>query len=1582
MNESYPLDQHSELEIAIIGLAGRFPKANNITEFWQNLCNGVEAISFFSEQELVSAGISTNLLKHPNYVKANGALENIDLFDAGFFGFNPREAQILDPQQRLFLECAWEALEDAGYNAETFKGRIGVYAGISISSYLFNLYSNPDIIQLVGPFQAILSNDKDFLATRVSYKFNLKGPSVNIQTSCSTSLVTVHLACQSLLNGECDMALVGGVSIAANQKTGYLYQDGGIYSPDGHCRAFDAKAKGTVAGNGLGIVVLKRLVDAIDDKDHIYAVIKGSAVNNDGAVKVGYTAPSIDGQAEVISEAQAMARVDANTITYIETHGTGTPLGDPIEIAALTQAFRASTDACGFCALGAVKTNVGHLDAAAGITGLIKAVLMLYHKQIPPSLNFTEANPQIDFANSPFYVNTRLSDWSIGNTPRRAGVSSFGMGGTNAHVVLEEFIPTKENRQWKPVHILVLSAKTRSALDKAIANLATHLNEHPQLEIANVAYTLQVGRKPFSHRCMLICHNVEEAVSTLVGKTTNKFFSRVQETTDRPVVFMFTGQGSQYVNMGQELYQTEPIFRDQIDFCSQYLEHYLKLDLRTLLYPINASEEDYKYIKTCLNQTSITQPALFVIEYALAKLWMQWGIKPYAMIGHSIGEYVAACLAGVFSLEDALKLVALRGRLMQDLPPGDMLAVPLSETDLQHALNDNLSLAAVNGPTLCVVSGVTDSVRQLEYQLIKQGIECRPLITSHAFHSQMVEPILDRFNEQVKAINLASPQIPYISNLTGSWISESQVTDSNYWVRHLRETVRFAEGIQELLKEKDIILLEVGPGQTLSSLAKLQTDREQVIFSSLPHTHDKQSESEFLHTTLGKLWLAGAPVNWSKYQANNNCCRLSLPTYPFERQHYWIERQRHTSATRGGITSLRKKDNITEWFYIPSRKLTLPLRPIRPGTLDQRSNWLIFLDGSEFAAKLATRLEQEGQQVVMVKIGTQFSYNYEGIYTINPQQPEDYYAILRELSKSGKQPHKIIHCWTLFPSEEITQREDFFYKCQQLGCYSLLFLVQALAKQATTDEIQLEIISNDLFGWEGSICPEKTTLLGPCKVIPQEYQNIICRTIDIIFSDIATSQSIRLIDHLINEICTKTFDPVVAYRGNQRWVQTFEPVSITHDAQPVIELRMRGVYLITGGLGDVGFLIAEHLAKTYQSRLVLIGRSKLPPREEWQQWLFDHNEQNRINRKIERLQRLEKLGAEVLVISADVAIEEQMSLAIAQAYQHFGQLNGVLHAAVTKDSSISSLIPEVNYQACEAQFRPKVYGLYVLERVLRGREIDFCLLFSSNAAILGGIGFTVYSAANLFMDAFAINISKTGGIPWISANWDGWLPPDEAKPSRALHTSIEQYSMTVEESLDAFERVIAAAPTGQIVVSTGDLFARHNLWIRRNTLTEKESIEKNSTLPTLHSRPVLDTIYLASRNELEQTIANLWQELLGIEQIGINDNFFELGGNSLLATQVISRIHKIFQVELPLRKYFEASTVAELAEKISPLLSTKQLSLTSNITPVSRDRRLPLSYAQQRLWVIEQLGPGSGAYNIATGLRLNGNVDITALIRS
>ena len=841
--------------IAIIGMAGKFPGAPNLEAYWQNLRNGVESITHFSEHELeVSPAISSN----PQYVRARGIMKDVEMFDAEFFGINPREAEYTDPQHRLLLETAWEALENAGYDSERFAGSIGVFAGCSANTYLLcNLASHPDFLseylsfQQVGAHPSMLGNDKDFVATRIAYKMNLRGPSIAVQSACSTSLVAICQAAQNLLTFQCDIALAGGASVTFPQKRGYVAEEGSLASSDGRCRPFDAAAGGTVFGDGVGLVVLKRADEAIRDGDHIHAVIRGFAVNNDGSTKVSYMAPSVDGQAEAVATAQALAGIDVSTIRYVEAHGTGTSLGDPIEVAALTKAFRAGTPEKQFCALSAVKGNIGHLEAASGVAGLIKAILALEHGEIPPTLHYSAPNPRIDFAASPFYVASKLLAWPASEIPRRAGVSSFGVGGTNAHVVLEEAPSVTATSSSAQPQLFVLSAKTPVALDEATKRLADHVRANPGLSCADIANTLQAGRRVFRHRRAWVGRTTEEIVELLGQPKSSKIFSADTRNQKGSVAFLFPGQGAQQVDMGRELYETHPLFRAQVDLCCEKLAPEMGLDLRDVLYPADANKAE---AQDRLMQTSLTQPALFVVEYAMAQVWLSLGVRPQVMIGHSLGEYVAAVLADIFTLDDALHLLAVRGRLIQSMPSGTMLAVVLPEEEVRPLLTGDLNLAAVNGPKLCVVSGPDAAVAAFREKLSGERKVSRELKTSHAFHSAMMDPILAEFEAEVRRVPRNKPQIAIVSSLYGRLATDEEWIDPAYWSAQLRHTVRFTDAVGTLLNQPTLALLEVGPGQTLTTLARQNPAKQpgQATIHSSPRSGSETEGIDFRRgTALG-----------------------------------------------------------------------------------------------------------------------------------------------------------------------------------------------------------------------------------------------------------------------------------------------------------------------------------------------------------------------------------------------------------------------------------------------------------------------------------------------------------------------------------------------------------------------------------------------------------------------------------------------------------------------------------------------------------------------------------------------------------
>lgn len=1340
--------------IAIVGMAGRFPGARNTQEFWRNLRDGLESIQDLGDADLINAGALKEEIANPNYVKRAAILDDVSLFDAPFFGFSPRDAAILDPQHRHFLECSWEALESAAHPPQSFPGSIGVFAGSGMNSYLIhNLLANRKLLESAGMFQLKQTgNDKDVLSTRVSYQLDLRGPSVNIQTACSTSLVAVHMACQSLLNFECDMALAGGVTIEVPHGLGYLYREGEILSRDGHCRPFDASSSGTVFSSGLGIVVLRRLEDALADGDHIHAVILGSAINNDGARKVGYLAPSVEGQAEVITEALDFAGVKADSISYVETHGTGTLVGDPIEVRALTQAFRKSTERTGYCAIGSLKSNVGHLDAAAGVSGLIKTVLALENKKLPASLHFQQPNPFIEFKDSPFFVNRKLADWPEEGNARRACVTALGIGGTNAHVVLEEAPPVRISPSSKPFHLLTVSAKSEPAADQAVANLSKYLQDHPELPLSDVAYTCQIGRSAFAHRrAMVVGPDPNSRLNGTALDRKQVASGVVGHDAPKPV-FMFSGQGSQYVGMGRDLYLHEPVFRQALDHCAQLLVEPLNVDLRDILYPTPGTESA---AAEKLNQTWLTQPALFSFEYSLAQWWISLGVTPVAMVGHSIGEYVAACLAGVFSLADGLAIAAVRGRLMHKMPTGSMLAVLLPPQELRF--DSKVSLAAVNAPKHSVVSGPADAIAVLEQELTQQSVTTRRLYTSHAFHSAMMDPILEEFERYLQGIPLAPPMIPYLSNVSGTWIDAKQATDPAYWARHLRQTVFFSDCVDKLVSTPNRILLEVGPGNTLASLALQQAGSAVQALPSVPHPRDKSPDLRCALQTLGQMWTCGVVVDWSKLHTPGSARRVPLPTYPFQRMKHWIDPDRVPLRSQNSVLS-ETNSGEQSTIHLYSRGWT-PV-PLEQTELQEPCGWIVFKDTLGIGAQIIAKLEADRQGVVEVTVGDRFRRTGKHSYALRAGNRADYDALFSEIFQSGAAPRKLIHLWSMVASTKNCPLEDMLDR----SFFSPLYLAQALAAKDQGD-CEIAFVSNHLQQVmdEPIHHPERAVLQGPARTITREFPGILCFSIDI---ETEAKRTKAAATGILAEMISPQHSLAVALRGSQRFVETLQPLELAHDSIHH-RLPVRGVYLITGGLGGLGLVIAEHLARDFHARLILVSRSSLPPEEQWESAVSDTSESSfnlteGIKRTLRKLIEIRAIAGGLMVVSADVTKAEDMHKAVAVARQRFGEINGVFHAAGVLDDAPLLL---KDRETTTRVLVPKVRGTLVLEEVLRDVPLSCFVLFSSVSSIYPLAGQIDYAAGNAFLDAFAQH--RKG--PFTVINWGAWQEVGMAARSNARH---------------------------------------------------------------------------------------------------------------------------------------------------------------------------------------------------------------------
>lgn len=1363
-------------DIAIIGMSAKFPGAGNVEEFWDVLREGRETVSFFQAQELTDLGMEKEQIENPDFVRAKGIIDDLEYFDAAFFEYSSKEAEMMDPQIRMFHECAWKALEDSGCNPLEYKGRIGVFAG-SAHNQNWTLKIFNEIDDVGGQIEKLALTDKDFLSTRVSYKLNLRGPSINVQTACSTSLVAVHLACRSIINGECDMALAGGVSVMLPQKGGYMYSEGMILPPDGRCRAFDADAAGTLFADGVGIVVLKQLEAAIADGDTIHAVIKGSAVNNDGVSKVGYTAPGIQGQKDVIMAAHRSAGVEPETITYVETHGTGTKIGDTVEFEALKAAF--ATDKRGYCAIGSLKTNMGHLDAAAGVGGLIKTVLALKNKQIPPSMNFQAPNPDIDFIDSPFYVNTELREWerisgvTMGKSclPLRAGVSSFGIGGTNAHLILEEApaVSNEELCQDPPgYNIITLSARTRSDLERATDNLAVFLDRHPEIALEDVAYTLQTGRKHFKYRRTVVSREAKTAAELL--RNENIFTGTSRDINE--VVFILPDHSCWYENMCRELYYEEPKFSKEMDNCFDELKAITGYEIKEVSPLIGT----------------------FIIEYSFAKFLINCGIIPTLYTGDGIGKYVVACLTGLLPLKDAI-----------------LSAWEWSRTGINP------------------INGI-----------------------------------------------------------------ETEVESSKYWFKGLNDGSRAA-------------FVEIGTGlyyRTLLSQQDNGADRD-IAVNVIRSEMEEGSDVAFLLEKIGLLWCSGVKVGWKQYYTGRNRRHISLPTYPFRGQSYPVEGYdfKKAAAIQEKTGKLHKESDMDKWFYAPTWKtLRLPAGRILKET--EKKTWLVFTDMSGIGSALAEKLREIGHEVLTVKQGTEFEKAEDGLFTINPGKNDDYEALFKELNTAQKVPQGIIHLWNIGSEENLELNLDRSF-------YSLIYIAQAIGKQCASSKIDIFVLSSNMQAIIGEdvIYPLKSILLGPCKVIPKEYSNLTCRSIDIV----PTHEQEELIGQLLCEFSAEVNENIVAYRHNKRFVEDYEPIVLKKTTLMPEKLKENGVYLITGGTGGIGLVLAEYMAQIPNIKLVLTGRSAFPEKDKWEQWSKEHGLNDKVSKIIQKVRVLEQMGAEVLILSAEVSDLNQMQNAVSQVESRFGKINGVIHAAGIPGDGVIQLKTR---EMVEKVFSPKVKGTLVLDAIFKERNLDFLVIFSSISSVFGELGQVDYVAANSFIDSYARSATlRNNNTFTLGISWDTWIETGMvlkafSKMKEGMAAFFKE-GITCAEGMDCFGRLLQTNES-QVVISTKDLKKQMKLISQDiNAENVKNLLDSGRKYP----RPELSSDYAAPSNETEHRISLIWEDIFRIDKVGVHDNFYELGGDSLIALSLVAELQKHFTVNIT--DIYNYPSVSALTNKIA-----------------------------------------------------------------
>jgi len=1467
------MQQYNGLEIAVIGISAQFPGSPDYRRFWHNLAEGRELLYTFSDEDLKERGVPANVIQDPRFVKTVGVVDNKDCFDAAFFGYTPEEALLMDPQIRHFHEHCWKALEDAGYTALIEKNKIGLFAGASVNDN-WKLYAYGRSAETaIDPYLQRILMTQSFIATMVAYKLNLRGPAYYVDTACSTSLAAVHLACRSLLTRDCSIALAGGVCLGSAKAKGYLYQEGMISSRDGHCRTFDAGSSGTAVGEGTGVIVLKRLSEAIKDRDHIYAVIRATAANNDGNHKVGYTAPSVNGQADCITAAQKLAGIESRTIGYIEAHGTATRLGDPIEIKALNEAFGRTTDK--FCAIGSVKTNIGHLDAAAGIAGLIKVALALKNKQIPASLHFDEPNPEIEFDAGPFYVNTTLKDWRRkNNTPLRAGISSFGIGGTNVHAVLEEAPVTEEEPGARLYKLLTISARTGDSVARYLDDLRTFLAGQPALNMADLSYTLQAGRKHFAYRKSIVYRDREELIQLLDAMKTNGQVEKCQER-EYTIVFSFPGQGAQYENMTKDLYTGDPLFREEMDKGFDLLQQLTGKDLREVVFPETPGG-------LAIDETRYTQPLLFLVEYSLARLLMAMGITPGYMIGHSIGEYTAACISGVFSFEDALRLVVKRGELMDSLPSGAMLSIAAAAEEVQAFLDENISLAVINGPGQVVLSGDDASVDALKIRLDQAGIPFVTLHTSHAFHCRMQDPILEDFRKELNKVSFHKPVIPFLSNLTGDIIREEQACSPDYWVSQLRHTVRFSPAIQTILtRVKDPFFIEVGPGHSLTSLLKQHPQKmgnPPLSLNLIRGIREKEDDVRYFTGRIGQLWARGIQIDWHRYYDREKRRRIPLPTYSFDPVRYPAEVDPFQTGAVAAAMTTGAGRQLQDCVYYPFWKRTAPAS--RDTTTDKKGI-LFFSFDKHFSGALKTALMEK-------------THTWIEVYPDEGYEADHFHRLAKKIKDHNITD--IIYAWPV-GVDPLRLALDTSNREINLLYFGLQNIIQALLKEQLLQDKNLFVLTDALHRVNGTETGAyaQSFALGLVNVLSQEH-GIQCCNIDLDLREPVED----LTRQLANEIDRRQREKrMVAFRLGHRWVRDYQKNNLPVGKEKTL-LRNGEVYLITGGLGNVGFVLAKYLVKTYGAKVILIGRSAI--------------EGNDAGRLTARLDHLKSLQGEARYYQVDVTDTDGLHRVVEEVEEALGPIKGIVHAAGIVDSEFFSLIEDMTPEKALTMFAPKVKGIEAIYEVFKHRRPDFVWMTSSLSTELGGLGYSAYSSANLYMEHFVA--ARSGEL----SNWKciGLGEMIFSDGPGLTHTE----ALTPAEITTLFEWSLVN-DTLTMLESKRELAERMHEAYTSHQQALPKTAETAAVAATAgrRERPSLATSYAEPRTDTEMKLKAAFENLLNIEDIGINDNFFELGGDSLKGMMLLKRIRNEFSINLSLADFFKRQTIQQLAYYIDEVES-------------------------------------------------------------
>jgi acyl transferase domain-containing protein/NAD(P)-dependent dehydrogenase (short-subunit alcohol dehydrogenase family)/acyl carrier protein len=1454
-------------DIAVIGISCKFSKSENTDQLWENLKNGNEIIQFYTDKELINLGMDKKILKDENFIKIKTTLDNSNCFDYPFFNYTQEEANLMDPQIRILHEQVWLALEDSGYNPLKYQNKIGLYLTAS-DNFNWIAHSLLSESKTIDPFFLSQISNKNFISSLISYNLNLRGPSVFIDTACSSSLTAIHLATRSLLLRECTLAIAGGIEMKTTSDKGYFYKEGMINSKDGHCKTFDVESSGMVESEGGAVVVLKRLEDAIRDHDNIYAIIRSSAVNNDGKRKVGYTAPSIVGQSECIDLAHSIAKTPYNTISFIEAHGTATQLGDAIEIEALNKAFNYDTSYK--CAIGSIKTNAGHLGKAAGIAGFIKTVLSLKNKMIVPSLHFKTPNKTINFDGGPFYVNSDLQTWPLkGNLPLRAGVSSFGIGGTNVHVVLEEYIKKSEKQHFsRPFQLVLFSAKSERALNGYGIKLSEFIEKKP-FNLADLAYTLKVGRAEFSNKRFIVTENKQDLLRQLRNDSFKQFNLEIK---NKDLVFIFPGQGTQYFKMGRQLYLQEVDFRVVMDEGFEILKKHTGIDYSEVI----GYKDDLMIDEHLIDETQYTQPLLFLVEFALASVLMKWNIKPSYMIGHSLGEYVAATIAGVFTFEDALKLVIKRSELMSEVQNGSMISINATRTQIQKLRCFNLSIAAVNSENSIVLSGHNDDVEDFMKILDLNKIPFIKLKTSHGFHSFMMDGILDRYEKELETVQLNKPKLSIISNLTSKLILDEEAISPKYWVKHLRETVNFKDGVDFIFKNTNPIIIEVGPGKMGLTLCKQnsQYNSQFPMIQLLKSDKELVDDNQKFTNAIGEIWAQNIAIDWEKYYFWETRTRMSIPTYSFDR--YELDFIVDPFRFKEVENNLFREKSIEDWFYTVNWKKNLLLKYGKTEVKHQK--YLIFAEETNFVNKLIEKLELEGNSVVQVKKGDNFIEENKQSFVVNPKIPVDFIHLFKCLEEQKIIFEQIVFAWSFKGNDQDT-----------LLCIFEIFnnICRYLIENYSNYKTKITLLGD----YKDSFFDEEQDILMMSSmkqlyVCSQENPNIFSCSLDIdkeIFD-------YNLLVRVIEEFQYNYSNTSVALRYKNRWGKFLDKVAVNEKSTNTY-LKKNKRYLIIGGLGRIGKVLSNYLGNKYNTEIIIFGRKELSSENIWDVTLHSKD----VNFDLQLVQDLKFLQEQnqIFYYSVDIADYEKLSKAIENVENQRGKIDGVINLAGNLDTRTFKTIENLGREEVFEQFSPKVQGVLNLYTIFKDRTLDFVWILSSLSSILGGLTFGAYSVANGFIDSF-INQKKNELQNWFCINLDGF----------------SEGRIEFENLINVFEHTFLIENGPQIIVSLEDpnkFKLKHEVVSSSSDVVDHNLILDRTNLSTNYRTPI---------NLIETQLCFMIESFFGYKGIGVLDDFFEIGGDSLKAMTFIKRINKEYKIEINIQDFYSNSCIQKLSKLV------------------------------------------------------------------